>query len=89
MRGLVDGEHARPLDLGVPDLRTLGHPVEAGLAAPAPRRFQARNRPELVRDLAAMRANVQTRREQVLDARSAGRLYCRLGYRYQVRLPGP
>jgi thiosulfate/3-mercaptopyruvate sulfurtransferase len=47
--------------------------VEAGAVAPAPRVFSARLRPELVRDLAAMRANLGSDAAQVLDARSAGR----------------
>jgi len=50
-----------------------GRPVEAGEAKPERRAFKAALRPALVRDLAAMRDNLTTRREQVLDARSAGR----------------
>jgi thiosulfate/3-mercaptopyruvate sulfurtransferase len=50
-----------------------GRPVESGEAKPARRAFRATLRPDLVRDLAAMRANLATRSEQVLDARSAGR----------------
>src|SRR5262249_60495274 len=37
------------------------------------RRFSARLRPALVRTLDAMRANIESGREQVLDARSRGR----------------
>ena len=61
------------LDGGLPKWRAEGRPVEAGAAAPAPRPFQARRRPELVRDLEAMRANLVSGAAQVLDARSAGR----------------
>ena len=61
------------LDGGLAKWRAEGRPVEAGEKAPPPRRFTAHFRPELVRDLAQMRANVQSQREQVVDARSAGR----------------
>src|SRR2546428_3899599 len=58
------------LDGGLPKWKAEGRPVEAGAVTPPPRRFTARARPELVRDLARMRANVDSRREQVVDARS-------------------
>jgi thiosulfate/3-mercaptopyruvate sulfurtransferase len=61
------------LDGGLPKWRAEGRPVERGPAKPAARRFVARRRPALVRDLAAMQANLRTAREQVLDARSRGR----------------
>ena len=61
------------LDGGFRKWRAEGRPVEAGAVAPAPRVFSARLRPELVRDLAAMRANLGSHAAQVLDARSAGR----------------
>jgi len=61
------------LDGGLPKWRAEGRPVESGAPAPKPRRFTARLRRGLVRDLAQMRANLRSRREQVLDARSAGR----------------
>jgi thiosulfate/3-mercaptopyruvate sulfurtransferase len=61
------------LDGGFPAWRAEGRPVEAGVVTRAPRTFTARFRPDLVRDLAAMRANLAERREQVVDARSAGR----------------
>src|SRR5262245_16857076 len=61
------------LDGGFPKWKAEGRPVESGAVAPPPRRFTARLRPELVRDLARMRANVDTQREQVVDARSHGR----------------
>jgi thiosulfate/3-mercaptopyruvate sulfurtransferase len=61
------------LDGGLPKWRAEGRPLEAGAPAPRPRRFAARLRKSLVRDLRQMRVNVASRREQVLDARSAGR----------------
>jgi thiosulfate/3-mercaptopyruvate sulfurtransferase len=61
------------LDGGVPRWRAEGRPLEHGPATPPRRAFTARRQPALVRDLAAMRANLTTGDEQVLDARSAGR----------------
>jgi thiosulfate/3-mercaptopyruvate sulfurtransferase len=61
------------LDGGLKKWRAEGRPVESGEPAPAARAFAARPRPELVRDLEAVRANLGSRAAQVLDARSAGR----------------
>jgi thiosulfate/3-mercaptopyruvate sulfurtransferase len=61
------------LDGGLKKWRAEGRPVESGSAASPRRTFTARPRPELVRDLDAMRANLTSRGAQVLDARSAGR----------------
>jgi thiosulfate/3-mercaptopyruvate sulfurtransferase len=61
------------LDGGLPRWRAEGRPVESGEPAPRPRRFTARLRRRLVRDLAEVRANLTRHREQVLDARSRGR----------------
>jgi thiosulfate/3-mercaptopyruvate sulfurtransferase len=61
------------LDGGFPKWKAEGRPLEPGEAKPPRRAFRATPRPALVRDLAAMRDNLTTRREQVLDARSAGR----------------
>jgi thiosulfate/3-mercaptopyruvate sulfurtransferase len=61
------------LDGGLKKWQAEGRPVESGEPAPAPRAFAARPRPELVRDLEAVRANLGSRAAQVLDARSAGR----------------
>jgi len=61
------------LDGGFPRWLAEGRPVASGEAAPRPRRFTARLRRRLVRDLASVRGNLKTRREQVLDARSRGR----------------
>lgn len=66
-------ERVSVLDGGFPRWRAEGRAVEAGTPAPAHRLFTARFRPELVRDLKQVSENVETRREQVLDARSHGR----------------
>ena len=61
------------LDGGLPKWLAEARPVESGAATPAARRFVARFRPALVRDAAAVLANVTSGKEQLVDARSAGR----------------
>jgi len=61
------------LDGGLARWRAQGRPLESGPVTPAPRRFTARLRPELIRGLDAMQGNLESRREQVVDARSSGR----------------
>ncbi len=61
------------LDGGLPKWRDEQRPLESGMPSPASARFTARFRPALVRDLEAMRTNLDSRREQVVDARSHGR----------------
>ena len=61
------------LDGGLAKWTAEGRPVQRGAPAPAPRQFTARPRPELVRDLVQMRANLTTHAEQVLDVRPRGR----------------
>ena len=61
------------LDGGFPRWREEGRPVESGEARPTASRFTARFRPELVASLEGVRHNLETRRAQILDARSAGR----------------
>jgi thiosulfate/3-mercaptopyruvate sulfurtransferase len=61
------------LDGGFPKWRAEGRPLEAGAVTPAPRRFTSRFRPHLVADLDRVRANLERRSEQVIDARSSGR----------------
>jgi len=61
------------LDGGLPKWKAENRPLESGEPKPARRAFRAIAQPARVRDLSAMRDNVATRREQVLDARSAGR----------------
>jgi thiosulfate/3-mercaptopyruvate sulfurtransferase len=61
------------LDGGFPKWRAEGRPVASGAVQPAPRPFVAKLRPERVRTLEQVRANLSTHDEQVLDARSRGR----------------
>ena len=61
------------LDGGLRAWKAEGRPVASGDAAPPRRKFAAALRPQLVRDLEAVRRNLQTRAEQVVDARSRGR----------------
>ena len=61
------------LDGGRAKWRAEGRPVEGGEQVPPSRRFAAHFRPELVRDLGQIRENVASPREQLVDARSAGR----------------
>lgn len=62
------------LDGGIGKWKAEGRPLEGGVSpAPQSRGFSARFRPELVSGLDQMRTNVESRRLQVIDARSAGR----------------
>src|SRR5262245_39660484 len=61
------------LDGGLPKWKAEHRPLEAGEPTPTRRTFRAIAQPSRVRDLAAIRDNLATQREQVLDARSAGR----------------
>lgn len=62
------------LDGGLPKWLAEGRPTESGeTPAPAPRAFTARLRPELLRRLDDVRANIDAKSEQVVDARAAGR----------------
>ena len=61
------------LDGGLPKWRAEGRALEAGAVAPTSRRFTGHRRPELVRDLVTLQGNLESRREQVADARSSGR----------------
>src|SRR4029077_640249 len=61
------------LDGGLPKWKSEGRSLETGAPKIPLRNFIARFRPELVRDKAAVRANIAAPAEQVVDARSAGR----------------
>jgi thiosulfate/3-mercaptopyruvate sulfurtransferase len=67
-------EAAAVLDGGLPKWRAENRPLETAEAVlPSPVAFSATLRPELVRDLAAMRAVVADGSALILDARPAGR----------------
>ncbi len=61
------------LNGGLPKWRKENRPLERGKAAPQVRHFTARMNHLLVRDVDQMRANLKSKAEQVLDARSVGR----------------
>lgn len=61
------------LDGGLPKWKAEGRPLETAAPTIPQRRFAARLDPALVRDIDAVRANLSSRRELVVDARAAGR----------------
>jgi thiosulfate/3-mercaptopyruvate sulfurtransferase len=61
------------LDGGLPKWKAEGRALETAAPKIPARRFTAQFRPGLVRDKAAVWANIEGRAEQVVDARSAGR----------------
>jgi thiosulfate/3-mercaptopyruvate sulfurtransferase len=61
------------LDGGLGRWRAEDRPMETGVVRPAPARFTARLDHAMVRSLADIRANLEHGREQVVDARPAGR----------------
>jgi thiosulfate/3-mercaptopyruvate sulfurtransferase len=61
------------LDGGLPKWIAEGRPTEDRLPQPRERHFTARYNNLMVRDLAQMKRNLDSKREQVVDARSAGR----------------
>jgi thiosulfate/3-mercaptopyruvate sulfurtransferase len=61
------------LDGGLPKWKAEGRPLETAMPQIPPHRFSARFGPALVRDKAAVRANIASHAEQLVDARSAGR----------------
>ena len=61
------------LDGGLPKWKAERRPLETKTPAVPARQFTARFDPALVRDKAAVLANVASKREQIVDARAAGR----------------
>ena len=61
------------LDGGLPKWKAEGRPLETAVPNLPRRRFTARFDPALVRDKQTLLDNLSTRREQVVDARAAGR----------------
>ncbi|HSB41415.1 MAG TPA: 3-mercaptopyruvate sulfurtransferase [Methylomirabilota bacterium] len=66
-------ERVAVLDGGSTKWKKEGRPLESGVPAPAPRRFVATRHGELVADLGRMRAILERRDAQIVDARSRGR----------------
>lgn len=66
-------EDVAVLDGGLAKWRAEGRPLSDEPVIPTERHFTARQNNLLVRELEQLRANLVDRREQVLDARSAGR----------------
>ncbi len=66
-------EDVAVLDGGLPKWLAEGRLAEDGPARPQERHFTARSNSFMVRDRDQMLANIESRREQVLDARSRGR----------------
>jgi thiosulfate/3-mercaptopyruvate sulfurtransferase len=73
MLRLYGHDNVALLDGGLPKWKGEDRPLETDPPVIPSRRFTARFRPELVRDKEAIRANITASREQVVDARSAGR----------------
>jgi thiosulfate/3-mercaptopyruvate sulfurtransferase len=70
----VFGHHdVSVLDGGLPKWGKEGGPLEEGPANPRPRHFSARLDNTLVRNADDILANIKSRREQIIDARSAKR----------------
>ena len=70
---LFGHERVSVLDGGLPAWTASGGTLVKGPARPRPRAFQATFNPARIRDLAAVRANLEAATELVVDARSAGR----------------
>ena len=73
MLRLYGHDNVALLDGGLPKWKAEGRPLDTAPPVIPSRRFTAHFRPELVRDKEAIRANIAVAREQVVDARSAGR----------------
>jgi thiosulfate/3-mercaptopyruvate sulfurtransferase len=73
MLRLFGHQNVALLDGGLVRWRAEGRPLETAVPAIPSRRFTARFDPTLVRDKDAIRANIAHKREQVVDARAAGR----------------
>ena len=70
-------EDVMVLDGGLAKWRAEGRPLTDQPTRPRERHFTARQNTLLHRELDQMRANLTSRREQVVDARSAGRFHAR------------
>ncbi len=70
---LFGAERVFILDGGLPQWKAEGRPLETGPAAPAPRVFKARKPAAVVASLASVRAALDDKSAQVVDARPADR----------------
>lgn len=71
---VMGAQRVQVLDGGLPAWTRAGYPLESGPPSDAgPAAFQAKLRPELVRDLIQMRAAVLSGSEQIVDARPRSR----------------
>jgi len=70
-------EDVAVLDGGLKKWKAENRPLESGPPRPRERHFTARVNSFLLRDLDEMKRNVETKREQVIDARSPGRFHAR------------
>jgi thiosulfate/3-mercaptopyruvate sulfurtransferase len=67
------------LDGGLPKWQREGRPLESGApSAPAPADYRAKLNARYLRGLGDVLANIQSQREQLLDARSADRFHARV-----------
>jgi thiosulfate/3-mercaptopyruvate sulfurtransferase len=73
MLRLFGHDNVALLDGGLPKWKREGRPLETAAPAIPVREFAARFHPEMVRDKAAVVANMTSKAELVVDARSAGR----------------
>jgi thiosulfate/3-mercaptopyruvate sulfurtransferase len=73
MLRLFGHDNVALLDGGLAKWKAEGRPLETSAPKIPPRRFTAHFRSGLVRDKAAIWANIESRLEQVVDARAAGR----------------
>ena len=73
MLRLFGHHHVALLDGGLPKWKAERRPLETGTPAVPQRQFRAGLDPRLVRGKEAILANLTTRQEQVVDARSGGR----------------
>ncbi len=76
------------LDGGLPKWLAEGRPVTAAIPSPTQRLYRVKFRPELVRKKAQLLANLTSKAEQVLDARTAERFEGKAPEPWPGRRPG-